>query len=521
MYAVTIPIIRTEQSTLLFDKRFALMNRGHNVIVRRARHLLHRLDHDLEYQSWRKEYIALLKKEADQQKKGLELSRDELARKSRLSKLMGRRRQDIGLTKYGLEKYATVWRKPHANHIASHQMQKEADRVWAGVEKVLFGNGKDIRFRRISDCRSISTKDPKNGICLDLQKMQFRWIDKGSTYKCRDVSLKTAYFARALFHEDGTPREIAYCDIKRLMFPNGWHYYIVAYIRDEEPPARKNGHGGGTETVGIDPGTSTVAIVGDSRAVLSELAPGAERYEKEIQSLQKRMDKSRRVNNPQNYNEDGTVKKGRPRWNNSKAYLQKRRMVQSLYRKRTAFIRTAHGQMVNRLLQLAKNAIVEKMDYAALAKKSKKTERRDKVSTIKTADGKEKEVRKFKRKKRFGHSLQRRSPSLFLSILKKRIESAGGRYFEIQTRKFKASQYDHVTNTCKRHGLKERWKDIGGQTVQRDLYSAYLICHSNHAGTAPDRASCIANFWKFRKIHNACIQEMREAHISKRECFGF
>ena len=147
MYAVTIPIIRTEQSTLLFDKRFALMNRGHNVIVRQARHLLHRLDHDLEYQSWRKEYIALLKKEADQQKKGLELSRDELARKSRLSKLMGRRRQDIGLTKYGLEKYATVWRKPHANHIASHQMQKEADRVWAGVEKVLFGNGKGIRFQ--------------------------------------------------------------------------------------------------------------------------------------------------------------------------------------------------------------------------------------------------------------------------------------------------------------------------------------------------------------------------------------
>ncbi len=266
MYAVTIPIIRTEQSTLLFDKRFALMNRGHNVIVRRARHLLHRLDHDLEYQSWRKEYIAILKKEADQQKKGLELSRDELARKSRLSKLMGRRRQDIGLTKYGLEKYATVWRKPHANHIASHQMQKEADRVWAGVEKVLFGNGKDIRFRRISDCRSISTKDPKNGICLDLQKMQFRWIDKGSTYKCRDVSLKTAYFARALFHEDGTPREIAYCDIKRLMFPNGWHYYIVAYVRDEEPPARKNGHGGGAETVGIDPGTSTVAVVADVSA---------------------------------------------------------------------------------------------------------------------------------------------------------------------------------------------------------------------------------------------------------------
>ena len=78
-----------------------------------------------------------------------------------------------------------------------------------------------------------------------------------------------------------------------------------------------------------------------------------------------------------------------------------------------------------------------------------------------------------------------------------------------------------MTNTCKRHGLKERWKDIGGQIVQRDLYSAYLIRHSNHAGTTPDRASCIADFWKFRKLHNACIQEMREAKLSKRKCFGF
>lgn len=521
MYAVTIPIERTKQNTLLFDKRFALMNRGHNVIVSHARHLLHQLEHDVQYQSWRNEYITLLKKEAAQQKKGLELGKAELARKHDLSKLMGRRRQDIGLTKYGLERYATVWRKSHANHIASHQMQKEADRVWAGVEKVLFGKGKGIHFRRLSDCRSISTKDPKNGICLDLQKMQFRWIDKRTTYKCKDVSLETEYFARALFVEDGTPRELAFCDIKRLMFPNGWHYYIVAYVRDEEPPARKNACGGGMETVSIDPGTSTVAVVGENRAVLSELAPGAERYEKEIQRIQKRMDKSRRVNNPQNYNEDSTVKKGRLRWNCSKAYLWKRREVQCLYRRRTAFIRTSHGRMVNELLRFAGNAIVEKMDYAALARKGKKTERQDKASKVRSADGKEKEVRKFKRKKRFGHSLQRRSPALFLSILKKRIKSAGGRYFEIQTQKFKASQYNHATNDYKRHGLKERWKDIGGQTIQRDLYSAFLIRHSNHEGTAPDRASCIADFWKFRKIHNACIQRMREANLSKRECFGF
>lgn len=79
-------------------------------------------------------------------------------------------------------------------------------------------------------------------------------------------SASPAYITYKGKEEDGTPREIAYCDIKRLMFPNGWHYYIVAYVRDEEPPARKNGHGGGAETVGIDPGTSTVAVVADVSA---------------------------------------------------------------------------------------------------------------------------------------------------------------------------------------------------------------------------------------------------------------
>ena len=522
MYAVTIPIRRTGQSTRLFDKRFALMNKGHNVAVSHAQHLLNRLEHDVEYQGWRSEYIGILKKEKERLKKGEGLDAAELSRKKELAKLMGGRRRDIGLTKYGLEKYLAKWRKPHADHLSSHQVQKEAGRVWVGVEKVLFGRGKRLKFRRLSDCRSISTKDPVNGICLDLETMRFRWIDKGTLYRCRDVAKESPYFARALFYEDGTPRRLAYCDIKRLVFPDGWHYYIVAYVKDGEPPAKKTERGGGTETVGIDPGTSTVAVVGESKSVLAELAAGAERYEKEIKRIQKRMDVSRRIHNPGNYNADGTVKKGKLHWNDTGAYRRKRRTVQSLYRKRTAFIKTAHGRTANELLRLAKNVIAEKMDYAALAKKSKKpAERQDKVAIIKTKDGKEKPVRKFKRKKRFGRSMQNRSPALFLSILKKKIEANGGTYREVQTRSFKASQYDHVTNTCKRHGLKERWKDIGGQTVQRDLYSAFLIKNSNPGGTAPDRTACTEHFWGFRKIHNDCIAEMRENHISKRECFGF
>lgn len=85
------------------------------------------------------------------------------------------------------------------------------------------------------------------------------------------------------------------------------------------------------------------------------------------------------------------------------------------------------------------------MDYAALAKRSSKTERQDKPTDVVQKDGAVKTVNKFKRRKRFGRSINRRSPSRFLSELKRKAESSGGTYAEVNTQTFKASQYNHVT----------------------------------------------------------------------------
>ena len=52
MYTVTIPIVRTEQGDKLFAKRFALMNKCHNIIVSHAMHLRNGLKDDAEYQDW-------------------------------------------------------------------------------------------------------------------------------------------------------------------------------------------------------------------------------------------------------------------------------------------------------------------------------------------------------------------------------------------------------------------------------------------------------------------------------------
>lgn len=161
------------------------------------------------------------------------------------------------------------------------------------------------------------------------------------------------------------------------------------------------------------------------------------------------------------------------------------------------------------------------MDYAALAKRSSKTERQGKPTDVVQKDGTVKAVNKFKRKKRFGRSMNRRSPSRFLSELKRKAESFGGTYVEVNTQTFKVSQYNHVTDECVKVPLSQRFKLIGNDSVQRDLYSAFLIKNTDSTFEHPDRDKCIYEFENFVAVHNETINYMKESKISMKQCFGF
>ena len=133
----------------------------------------------------------------------------------------------------------------------------------------------------------------------------------------------------------------------------------------------------------------------------------------------------------------------------------------------------------------------------------------------------EEAVNKFKRKKRFGRSINHRSPSRFLRVLKRKTESSGGIYAEINTQTFKASQYNHVTDEYVKVTLSQRFKLIGNDSVQRDLYSAFLIKNTDSTFEHPDRDKCIYEFENFVAVHNETINYMKESKISMKQCFGF
>jgi hypothetical protein len=112
-------------------------------------------------------------------------------------------------------------------------------------------------------------------------------------------------------------------------------------------PYHKPKHVVGSDTVGLDLGPSTIAIVPREGAprlevLCAELAPDAQT----IRRLQRRMDRQRRANNPANYDERGRIKKpgrGRLSWKNSKRYLVTRRRKATRERKLAAYRRACMG----------------------------------------------------------------------------------------------------------------------------------------------------------------------------------
>ena len=157
---------------------------------------------------------------------------------------------------------------------------------------------------------------------------------------------------------------------------------------------------------------------------------------------------------------------------NDYLYLKNRDLLKTLYRKKSAYIKQSHEEMIKELIRDSSFFVVEKMSFRGLQKKAKKTERSEKTSDIRQKDGTTKQIHKYKRKKRFGKSLNNRAPAEFIEILTKKAELYGGAVYKVDTMKFKASQYDHVSDTYTKHSIHDRERNIDGNTVQRDLYSA-------------------------------------------------
>ncbi len=358
--------------------------------------------------------------------------------------LFKRAREQYEFSDYGIQSYGTQIRHSWiGDHLDAHTGQKLATRAYNAAEKVLFGKASCVRFKGKNQMDSVEGKSNIAGI---------RWKKEAECVEWSGLKLKALISDNDPVILHGLTHKVKYVRLVRRKVSGKNRFY--AQLVSSGSPFVKPKNNLGKGNVGLDIGPSTIAIVGDSTEQLREFACELEFDAAQIRRLQRRMDRSRRATNPNNYNANGTVKKGKKRWNSSKSYLKIRSSKANLERKLAAqrasrMLRkrkSLHGELVNDILRSGDVIKLEKLSYKAF-------------------------------QKLFGRSVGKRAPGMFVSHLKSKAERAGGQVVEIPT------LYTRLSQTCqcgrvKKKKLSERVHQCEcGIQMQRDLYSAFLAKH--------------------------------------------
>ena len=396
-------------------------------------------------------------------------------------------RQEYKLSKLHFEKDVKALQKKFKKNIDSVTAQKLVNRLWKAYEKLFFGDGKKIHFKRYDSLNSLECKSNRAGIRFRNTNIEWLGLTLGVV-----IDFNNMYEVEALTHE------ICYCKIIRKFVRNKYKFYVQIVFKGNAPLKRDKKTGAfkrqlGKGDVGIDIGTSTIAYCSENELKILELADKVKDLNAKKRRILRKMDRSKRMTNPQNFNSDGTIKKG-SRFNFSNRYKKLRNELKEIFRKEADVRKYQHECLANEIIKLGDKIYVEDMDFKALQKRSKKTEKNEKG--------------KYKRKKRFGKSLGNRAPAMLISIIDRKLKSLGSGIIKINTRKAKASQFNHETEEYKKKALSKRWDNIGGNKVQRDMYSAFLIMNINEDLETFNLEKCNQRFNKFLKLHEMEVKRL-------------
>ena len=141
MHMLRLMLLVDYQTEPIVEKRYRILAHISNQIRKHVKKQLSRLYKDRVYQALKKEYGRLKKLDSDHNK---EVAAD----LKRVSGIMDETIERLGLTKTGLKKYASVMQKRYKRNLSSHQVQAEVAHILKGLEKVLYGNGKDVHYKK-------------------------------------------------------------------------------------------------------------------------------------------------------------------------------------------------------------------------------------------------------------------------------------------------------------------------------------------------------------------------------------
>jgi transposase len=298
----------------------------------------------------------------------------------------------------------------------------------------MFGKRGRPRFKGKNRFRSIEGKSNASGIRFKDGKVYWSGLELKPIYDTND---KHGVETHALNSKTKYVRLI-----KKELRGKSLYY---AQLVQTGLPKQKTKNSLGNDTVGLDIGPSSIAMVSSTQAFLTAFCSSLELLQEPIKNIQKFLSRSRRAMNENNFNPDGTIKSGPKKWRASRRYLKAKACLSELQRRTSETRKRLHGEMCNKILSIGTNINTEKLSYVSF-------------------------------QKQWGKSVGARAPGMFIEKLRHKAERAGGGLMEFSPRSTKLSQTCHGCERLQKKKLSERIHlcACGVGPVQRDLYSAYL-----------------------------------------------
>ncbi len=321
-------------------------------------------------------------------------------------------RQQYGFSDYAFQGFAKELRVSWlADHLDAVLAQTLATRAYRALNRVCVGQARRVRFKsRGRGLASLENKRNDTGLRFVLQTPEeghagyLVWHDDqlGALIDWNDPVVKHGLdqpikYARLIRRPASSPRAHG-------ADRQGERYSVQLIL--EGVPYQKPKHAVDSDTIGLDLGPASIAIVPrKAEARLEPLCAELHPEEQAIRGLQRQMERQRRANNPEHYDEQGRAKKRGKKglhWKRSARYEHTRRRKATKERKLAAHRKSLHGRMVHEIMKVGNTVILEKISYQGW-------------------------------QKQYGKSVGLRAPGMSVEQLRRTVASTGGTLIEVST----------------------------------------------------------------------------------------
>lgn len=361
-------------------------------------------------------------------------------------------------------KDSTKYRRYFQDNTDAPIVQNLAACVSRAISNLLNGRAEKVYYKPAGGLNCISGKTNKTSIryregFLYWKELRLEVVLKGNAYERQALSSK-----------------LCFCRIKRKMI-RGRYRYDAELVLKGVCPVKKAIPICKTGIVGIKSSLNSMTAVSAEEIWKTRIPRSSDELERQRKELARRLERSRRTNNPENYEKNGRVRKGVFLWRQSINYRNLIKEYAEILRMQKVLRDERQRQCMERLLKMGDSFVFEEFSYQSM--------------------------------KYGGRKVEDAAPASFFRRFRWKAERQGRICYPVDALQARSSSMNHSTGEAEKLPASQTSRRIEGYEIERQCYGAFLLRHIDPENNRIHIESCRKDFPQFLELYQS--YELRQA----------